>query len=117
MAKGGYQIIDLKNKLIDDTTGVVFKGLYDKIEGCTKAILLERINIDLGSSNTLEIPAAFVVFTEVSDTFVGILKTSIDTTNRTVDVIQIVVDDDDKVIITSGSLDVPEPEEEVVSEG
>ena len=46
MLKGGYQIIDLENKNHDLNVGVVHQGIYDKIEGTRKAILLSGLVFD-----------------------------------------------------------------------
>lgn len=45
MQKGGYQIIDLKNKQLTIGTGMVYNGVYELIEGTSKPILLSGINI------------------------------------------------------------------------
>lgn len=45
MLKGGYQIIDLKNKKLTSATGMVYDGIYDKIEGTRKAILISGLNV------------------------------------------------------------------------
>lgn len=45
MLKGGYQIIDLKNKELESGVGMVFDGIYDKIEGTRKAILISGLNV------------------------------------------------------------------------
>lgn len=46
MLTGGYQIIDLDN--VNHTTGVgiLHEGIYDKIEGTRKAILLSGLVVD-----------------------------------------------------------------------
>lgn len=45
MTKGGYQIIDLGNIEHRLEQGMVHDGIYDKIEGTRKAILLSGINV------------------------------------------------------------------------
>lgn len=45
MKIGGYQIIDLKNTPLN-TTAVVIEGVYAKIEGTKKPLLLSGININ-----------------------------------------------------------------------
>ena len=45
MVKGGYQIIDLGNKKLTIGTGMVYDGIYDKIEGTRKAILVSGLNV------------------------------------------------------------------------
>ena len=46
MLKGGYQIIDLGDKEHTSGVGMTHDGIYDKIEGTRKAILLSGIVID-----------------------------------------------------------------------
>lgn len=46
MTKGGYQIIDLQNKKLTKDVGMVFDGIYEKIKGTRKAILLSGLNVD-----------------------------------------------------------------------
>lgn len=43
MLKGGYQIIDLENKNHEVGVGMVHEGIYDKIEGTRKAIMLSGV--------------------------------------------------------------------------
>lgn len=43
MVKGGYQIIDLGGHIHTSGLGVVHDGVYDKIEGTKKPILLSGI--------------------------------------------------------------------------
>ena len=45
MNKGGYQIIDLKNKNFTLGTGMVVEGAYKKIDGTNKPIYLSGISI------------------------------------------------------------------------
>lgn len=45
MLKGGYQIIDLKNKELTSGVGMVYEGIYDKVEGTRKAILISGLNV------------------------------------------------------------------------
>ena len=42
---GGYQIIDLKGKNFTLGTGMVFNGVYEKIEGTRKPIYVSGISI------------------------------------------------------------------------
>lgn len=44
--RGGYQIIDLKNKNFTTGVGIVFEGVYDLLEGTRKAILFTGIQVD-----------------------------------------------------------------------
>ena len=46
MTKGGYQIIDLQNKELTLGVGMVYEGIYEKIESTRKAILLSGLNIE-----------------------------------------------------------------------
>lgn len=46
MLKGGYQIIDLGNKEITTGVGMLIDGIYDKIEGTRKALLISGLNLD-----------------------------------------------------------------------
>lgn len=46
MNKGGYQIINLLNMNFVNTVSMVVDGIYDKIEGSIKPILLSGITID-----------------------------------------------------------------------
>lgn len=46
MLKGGYQIIDLEDREFKIGVGQVFEGIYDRIEGNRKAILISGLNVD-----------------------------------------------------------------------
>lgn len=46
MLKGGYQIIDLEDKNHELGVGMVHEGIYDKIEGTRKAILLSGLKFE-----------------------------------------------------------------------
>lgn len=46
MTKGGYQIINLDNHNHTSGVGAVHEGIYDKIEGTKKPILLSGIVVD-----------------------------------------------------------------------
>ena len=46
MVKGGYQIINLNNHNHTSGVGAIHEGIYDKIEGTKKPILLSGITID-----------------------------------------------------------------------
>lgn len=43
MVKGGYQIIDFGSKNHTTNVGMVHEGIYDKIEGTRKAILVSGL--------------------------------------------------------------------------
>lgn len=45
MKIGGYQIIDLENRPFTLGVGQQYKGLYEKIEGTRKPILVSGINV------------------------------------------------------------------------
>lgn len=46
MVKGGYQIIDLGGHANTKGVGAIYEGIYEKIEGTSKPILLSGIVID-----------------------------------------------------------------------
>ena len=46
MIRGGYKIIDLKNKELTSGVGMVFEGIYDAIEETTKPIILPGLNVN-----------------------------------------------------------------------
>lgn len=46
MKKGGYQIIDLQNKNHEIGVGMVHEGIYDKIEGTRKALLISGLQVN-----------------------------------------------------------------------
>ena len=46
MQKGGYQIIDLKDHAHTSGVGAIHEGIYDKIEGTKKPILLSGIVVN-----------------------------------------------------------------------
>lgn len=66
MTKGGYQIIDLKNKQLTSGTGMVYEGIYDLIEGTRKAILVSGLNV-----GGTEYHDTFVDFTVNGSNFEG----------------------------------------------
>lgn len=66
MVKGGYQIIDLKNKALTSGVGVVYDGIYDKVEGTRKPILVSGLNV-----GGTEYHDSFVDFTVSGTTFTG----------------------------------------------
>lgn len=55
MNKGGYQIIDLGFHNYTSGVGAIHEGIYDKIEGTSKAILLSGIMV-----NAVEYHDAFI---------------------------------------------------------
>ena len=44
--KGGYQIIDLRNKNFAGSVSFEFPGIYDSIEGTNKAILVSGLVVN-----------------------------------------------------------------------
>lgn len=68
MQKGGYQIIDLKNKELTSGVGMVYEGIYDKIEGTRKATLVSGFNLE-----GTEYHDSFVDFTVNNTNFEGII--------------------------------------------
>ena len=66
MGFGGYQIIDLESKNHSNSVGMMHKGIYDKIEGTRKPIMLTNVVID----NT-EYHNMFVTFNIIGDAYVG----------------------------------------------
>lgn len=46
MVKGGYQIIDLEDRDLTPNKSTRYEGIYDKLEGTRKAILLSGITVD-----------------------------------------------------------------------
>lgn len=66
MVKGGYQIIDLTNKPLTSGVGMVFDGVYDKVEGTHKAILVSGLNV-----GGTEYHDSFVDFTVAGTAFMG----------------------------------------------
>lgn len=45
MLKGGYQIIDLENRDLRNNIGMQYEGVYDKIEGTRKPILISGLQV------------------------------------------------------------------------
>lgn len=66
MNKGGYQIIDLENKELTLGVGMVYNGIYDKVEGTRKPILISGLNI-----GGVEYHDTYVDFTVSGTNFVG----------------------------------------------
>ena len=89
---GGYQIIDLKGVDLYGTegAGVTITGLYDKIKGSRKPILLENLVV-----NEVQYKNTFVIFTTVNGNFVAALTTVLGA--DTVMGMFITVDDSDNV--------------------
>lgn len=66
MRHGGYIIIDLQGKELLDGVGMVVDGIYDKVEGTSKAILVSGFNFE-----GVEYKDTFVAFSVVGSAFVG----------------------------------------------
>lgn len=66
MVKGGYQIIDLKNKTLTSGVGMVFDGVYNKVEGTRKPILVSGLNV-----GGTEYHDSFVDFTVAGTAYTG----------------------------------------------
>lgn len=64
MTKGGYQIIDLLETDFTSGSGVTISGVYDKIEGTRKQLLISGFSI-----SGVEQRDQFVNFTNSSGTF------------------------------------------------
>lgn len=94
MTKGGYQIIDLKNKELTSGVGMVYEGIYDKIEGTRKAILISGLNV-----GGTEYHDTFVELTVNESNFVGTIygKTITISDNDVLTVTNPVVPDDEVV--------------------
>ena len=94
MTKGGYQIIDLRNHAHTSGVGAVHEGIYDKIEGTRKAILLSGIVVD-----AVEYHDTYI-FPAVNGTnFVAVVGTN-PTTNET---ITVNIQDNDVVTFTKAN--------------
>lgn len=49
--EGGYQIIDLKNKVLSETgDGTLISGIYELIEGTRKPLLIQNVVIEVSGS-------------------------------------------------------------------
>lgn len=66
MLKGGYQIIDLGNRNFHHLVGITIPGIYDKIEGTRKPILLSGFKYA-----DVEFKDMFVNFTVSGSNFVA----------------------------------------------
>lgn len=45
MTKGGYQIIDLENRDLRNNVGMQYEGIYEKIEGTRKPLLISGLHL------------------------------------------------------------------------
>ena len=83
MKKGGYQIIDFENREFTVNVGQVFQGVYDKIEGTRKPLLISGFHYEgveyhdfFATCNVVgdqfvikfEAPVAVNIFIKVEDT-------------------------------------------------
>lgn len=92
MVKGGYQIINLNDHPHTSGVGMVHEGIYDKIEGTRKPILLSGITVD-----AVEYHDTYIFPTVNGTNFVAVVGTN-PTTNST---IIINIQDNDVVTFTS----------------
>lgn len=93
MKKGGYQILDLKNKNLTSGVGMVFDGIYEQVEGTRKTHLVSGLQV-----GEVEFHDMFVLFTSVGSSFVGVVNyaSGVDTTGT----ITFKIDDTDVVTVT-----------------
>lgn len=77
MIKGGYQIIDLENRNLTSQVGMTYEGIYDKIEGTRKPVLVSGIKI-----SDVEYRDMWVNFSVVGDSFIGVV-TNVETSKGT----------------------------------
>lgn len=66
MKTGGYQIINLENKNLALNTGMVYPGIYEKIEGTRKPIYVSGLQVA-----NVEYHDAYVAFSTNESNFVG----------------------------------------------
>lgn len=62
MKHGGYQIINLHNQNITSNTPITEEGVYNKIEGCKKPILVSGLKITISSTDIAPTTYAFKDF-------------------------------------------------------
>ena len=78
MLKGGYQIINLNDHPHTSGVGAVHEGIYDKIEGTRKPIMVSGITVD-----AVEYHDTFIFPTVNGTNFVAVIGTN-PTTNETI---------------------------------
>lgn len=91
MVKGGYQIIDLNNHNHTSGVGAMHEGIYDKIEGTRKPILLSGIVVD-----AVEYHDTFIFPTVNGSNYVAVVGENPTTNERIV----INIEDTDAVTFT-----------------
>lgn len=64
--RGGYQIIDLKNKNLTDGVGMVYDDVYDTMEGTRKTVLITGMQVD-----DVEYRDCYVDFTLTGKAYIG----------------------------------------------
>lgn len=89
MQKGGYQIIDLKDHAHTSGVGAIHEGIYDKIEGTRKPILLSGIVV-----NATEFHDTFIFPCVNGSSYVAVVGTN-PTTNQ-----QYVINIQDNDVVT-----------------
>ena len=89
MQKGGYQIIDLKDHAHTSGVGAIHEGIYDKIEGTKKPILLSGIVV-----NAIEFHDTFIFPCVNGSNFVAVVGVN-PTTNE-----QYVINIQDNDVVT-----------------
>lgn len=93
MKKGGYQILDLKNKNLTSGVGMVYEGIYEQVEGTRKTHLVSGLQV-----GGVEYHDMFVLFTTAGTSFVGVVNfaSGVDSTGT----IKFQIDDTDVVTVT-----------------
>lgn len=64
--RGGYQIIDLKNKNLTDGVGTKYDNVYDAMKGTKKTVLITGMKV-----NDVEYRDCYVDFTLSGTAYVG----------------------------------------------
>lgn len=103
--KAGYKVIDLKGKplTLASETAVVIDGIYDKIEGTRKVVMVSGlVTTDGEETPTItEYPDFFVNFVVASDDFVAthVVGTATVGSVTTATFLVITVTDDDEIFV------------------
>ena len=61
MRNGGYKIIDLSPYPLTDSTELTIPGIYDRVEGTRKAVMVSGLSI-ADTTTTTEFPDFFALF-------------------------------------------------------
>ena len=97
--KGGYKIIDFKNKAITTGVGVAIKGIYESIEtNYGKMTIASGLNID-----GIEYPDTPILFNGGETNAAGVLKTAW-TDGATAVATIITVADNDTVTVSTATI-------------